>query len=137
VLSVRLAEPDVVRDELLAAHGLDEDSWDQLDDTWQARLSDAIEAMGEADTVPPLVAEHAEAFARAQAERVSVGAPLTFERFIEVTMDIQRGQDIQHVLKRNGTTLHDYLRAEHHWLKQMMDDAALQARFHKAMVRGR
>jgi hypothetical protein len=93
--------------------------------------------MGDADTVPPLVKEHADAFAEEQAARVSAGAPLTFERFVEVTHDIQRGQDIQHVLNRNGTTLHDYLRAEQHWLKRMMDDAELQARFHEAMHRGR
>lgn len=136
-LAVRLAEPDADRTELLATQGLDEDSWDEIDDAWQARLSEAVDAMGDVDTVPPLVQEHAEAFAKAQAERVSGGAPLTFERFIEVTVEIQRGHDIQHVLKRNGTTLHDYLRAEHHWLKQMMDDAALQTRFHRAMERRR
>jgi hypothetical protein len=137
VLAVRLAEPDADRSALLAAQGLDEDSWDRLDDVWQERLSAAIEAMGDSDAVPPLVKEHADAFAQEQAARVSAGAPLTFERFIEVTHEIQRGHDIQHVLKRNGTTLHDYLRAEQHWLTRMMDDADLQARFHRAMDRVR
>jgi hypothetical protein len=137
VLSVELAQPDADREAILAAHGLDEDAWDAMDDGWQARLSDAVESAGEEDKLPLLVQEHAEAFARAQAERVSPGAPLSFERFIEITHDIQRGQDAQHVMKRNGTTLHDYLRAEQHWLKRMMDDGALQERFHKAMGRSR
>ncbi len=136
-LAVRLAQPDADRDALLAEHGLDEDTWDRLDDVWQERLSAAVEEMGDSDAVPPLVKEHADAFAREQAVRVSAGAPMTFERFIEVTHDIQRGNDVQHVLKRNGTNLHEYLRAEQHWLKRMMDDPDLQARFHRAMDRVR
>lgn len=134
-LAVRLSEPDADRAAILAEHGLDEDGWDELDDAWQARLSAAVDEVGEDDSVPMLVKEHADAFAAAQAARVSPGPPLTFERFIEVTHDIQRGHDIQHVLKRNGTTLHDYLRAQQHWLKVMMDDADLQSRFHRAMDR--
>jgi hypothetical protein len=136
-LAVRLAEPDADRTALLAEHGLDEDAWDLLDDAWQERLSAAIDAMGDSDAVPPLVKEHADAFAQEQALRVAAGAPMTFERFVEVTHDIQRGHDIQHLLKRNGTTLHDYLRAEQHWLKRMLDDPELQKRFHRAMDRGR
>lgn len=136
-LSVRLAEPDADRDALLAEHGLDEDGWDAIDDLWQARLSEAVDAMGDAETVPPLVKEHADAFAAAQAARVSPGAPLTLERFVEVTLDLQRGQDVQHALKRHGTTLHDYLRAQQHWLKVMMADAALAERFERAMGRRR
>lgn len=136
-LSARLAEPDADRAALLAEHGLDEDGWDALDDLWIARLSEAADAAGDEDRVPPLVQEHAEAFARAQAERASAGAPLSFERFVEITLEIQRaGADVKYVLSRNATTLHDYLRAEQHWLREMMDDAALQARFHKAMDRG-
>lgn len=136
-LSARLAEPDADRAALLAEHGLDEDGWDEIDDAWQARLSEAVDAMGDEESVPLLVKEHADAFAEAQAARVSPGEPLSLERFVEVTLDIQRGQDIQHVLKRNGTTLHDYLRAQQHWLKKMMDDAALAARFQRAMERRR
>lgn len=134
-LTVRLAQPDADRPAILTEHGLDEDTWDALDDAWQARLSAAVDEMGDAETVPLLVKEHADAFAAAQAERVSPGAPLTFERFVEITHELQRGQDVQHVLKRNQTTLHDYLRAEQHWLRVMMDDATLQARFHRAMAR--
>lgn len=136
-LSARLAEPDADRAALLAEHGLDEDGWDELDDVWQARLGEAEDAMGDEQSVPPLVKEHAEAFAQAQAARVSPGAPLSIERFIEITLDIQRGQDIQHVLKRNATTLHDYLRAQQHWLKKMMEDAQLAAKFERAMGRRR
>lgn len=136
-LSARLAEPDADRAALLAEHDLDEDGWDELDDAWQARLSEAEDAMGDEQSVPLLVKEHAEAFAQAQAARVSPGAPLSIERFIEITLDIQRGQDIQHVLKRQATTLHDYLRAQQHWLKKMMEDAQLAAKFERAMGRRR
>jgi hypothetical protein len=134
-LSARLAEPDADRAALLGEHGLDEDGWEEIDDAWQARLSEAADAIGDEDALPPLVQEHAEAFARAQAERAAAGAPLTLERFIEITLDIKRGHDVQHALKRNGTSLQDYLRAEQHWLKKMMENPSLQAQFHKAMER--
>jgi len=134
-LAVRLAEPDCDRAAILAENDLDEDAWDALDDQWQARLSAAVDEIGEDDSVPLLVKEHADAFAAAQAARVRPGPPLSFERFVEITHEIQRGHDIQHVLKRSGTTLHDYLRAEQHWLHVMMDDPALQERFHRAMSR--
>lgn len=134
-LSARLAEPDADRAALLAEHGLDEDGWDEIDDAWQARLSEAEDAVGDEDAVPLLVKEHAEAFAQAQAARVSPGEPLSLERFVEITLDVQRGQDTQHVLKRHGTTLHDYLRAQQHWLKKMMGDDALAARFERMMGR--
>lgn len=136
-LAVRLAEPDADRETLLAERGLTEDEWEEIDDAWQARLSDAVDATGDADAVPLLVQEHSEAFAEAQAGRTSAGAPLDLERFIAITLDIQRSHEVQHSLKRNGTTLHDYLRAEKHWLKRMMDEPALQARFHEAMHRKR
>ena len=136
-LSVRLAEPDADRAAILAEHGLDEDGWDAIDDAWQERLSEAVDAMGDEETVPFLVKEHAEAFAAAQAARTRAGDPMPMERFVEVTLDIQRGQDVQHVLQRNGTTLHDYLRAQQHWLKKMMEDADLARRFEQAMGRRR
>jgi hypothetical protein len=135
--TARLAEPDADREALLAERGLTEDEWDELDDAWQARLSEAVDAMGDSESVPPLVKEHSDAFAEAQAARVSAGAPLDLERFIAITLEIQRAHEVQYALKRNGTTLHDYLRAEQHWLKRMMDDPALQARFHDAMHRKR
>ncbi len=136
-LAVRLAEPDADREALLADRGLTEDDWEEIDDAWQARLSEAVDAMGDADAVPLLVKEHSDAFAEAQAGAHERGRPLDLERFIAITLEIQRGHEVQHALKRNGTTLHDYLRAEQHWLKRMMDDPALQARFHDAMHRKR
>lgn len=134
-LSVRLAEPGADRDAILAEVGLDEESWEQLDDAWQARLSEATELIGDEESVPPLVKEHADAFAEAQAERASLVPTLSFDRFIEVTLEIQRGQEPQHVLKRTGTTLHDYLRAQQHWLKEMMSDPVKAARFERAVGR--
>lgn len=135
VLSARLSEPDSDRATLLAEHGLDEEAWDQLDDAWQERLSAAIDEMGDSETVPPLVKDHADAFAAEQAALAAAREPMPFDRFIEITQDIRRGHESQHVMKRNATTLHDYLRAQQHWLKRMMDDPDLQARFHKAMGR--
>ncbi len=134
-LSARLAQPSADRDVLLAEHGTSEDEWDEIDDVWQARLSEAVDAIGDSDVVPPLVNEHAEAFAKAQAMYVNANAPMEFEAFIALTLEIQRGQEVQHVLKRNGTDLHEYLRAQRFWLTRMMEDPAMQARFHHAMHR--
>ncbi|MFO0585958.1 MAG: hypothetical protein U0441_00390 [Polyangiaceae bacterium] len=135
VLSARLSEPDSDRTTLLAEHGLDEETWDQLDDAWQERLSAAIDEMGDSEAVPPLVKEHADAFTAEQAVLAAAREPMPFERFIEITQDIRRGHESQHVMKRNATTLQDYLRAQQHWLKRMMDDPDLQTRFHRAMGR--
>lgn len=134
-LSARLAEPEADRAALLAEQGLDEDGWDRIDDAWQERLSAAVDAMGDSETVPPLVQQHAEAFAAEQAARAAAHAPMPFERFLEITQDIRRGHESQHVMKRNGTTLQAYLRAQQHWLRRMMDDPDLQSRFHRAMQR--
>ncbi|MBK8253736.1 MAG: hypothetical protein IPK82_13850 [Polyangiaceae bacterium] len=135
-LSARLSEPDANRDALLAEHGLDEDSWDLLDDVWQARLSEAMEAFADVDSMPVIVKEHADAFAAAQAQAAQKNALLSLDRFIEITREIQRTNDVRHVLSRCQTTLHDYLRAEQFWLKKMMEDPALLARFERAMGRG-
>lgn len=128
-LAASLADPAADRAALLAAHGLDEDAWDALDDTWQARLSAADEA--DTDGVPPLVAAYAEAFARAQRERAQ--SALSFERFIEVARAMQRGTDLATVLRRLDVSLLDFLSAQRRFTEAMLADEALAERFRRAM----
>ena len=128
-LSAALADPAADRAALLAAHGLDEDTWDALDDAWQARLSAAEE--GEGEGVPPLVAAHAEAFARAQ--RARAGAPLSFERFVEIARAMQRGSELATLLGRLGVSLDDFLTAQRTWTEAMIGDEGLAERFRRAM----
>ncbi|WP_437593396.1 hypothetical protein [Sorangium sp. So ce1000] len=130
-LSARLADPSADRAALLAAHGLDEDSWEALDDAWQARLSEADEDDDEEVGVPPLVAAFAETFARVQRARSK--GELSFERFLEAARAMKRGTDMATVLSRLDLTLEDYLSAQQRWTAAMLEDEALMARFQRAM----
>ncbi|MFT3770312.1 MAG: hypothetical protein QM820_33205 [Minicystis sp.] len=130
-LSAELVDPRVDRAAVLAARGLDEDAWDAIDDAWQTRLSEADDAHGDADGVPPLVAAHAEAFARAQRARVREVLP--FERFVKAARELRRGGDLQSTLKRLELTLDTYLAAQAHWTARLLEDEELAARFDRAM----
>ncbi len=129
-LSAELADPRVDRAALLAARGLDEDGWDALDEAWQARLSEADE--GDGDEVPPLIAAHAEAFARAQ--RARAGAALPFDRFAEAVRELRRGTDLSTALKRLDLSLEAYLAAQAHWTREMLADEALAERFRRMIA---
>ncbi|EYF00235.1 hypothetical protein [Chondromyces apiculatus] len=132
-VAAELSDPRVDRTVALTARGLDEDAWEEIDDAWQARLSEA-EAEAEdaaADGVPPLVAAHAEAFARAQRARVHDVLP--FERFVTAASALRRGGDLRSTLRRLDLTLDAYLTAQAHWTARMLEDDALFARFEHAM----
>jgi hypothetical protein len=129
-LSTRLAHPEADRGAILAQNGLDEAAWETVDQLWQTRLSEAIDAYGEEEGVPPLVAAFSAAFARAQA----TGAPevLPFPRFVEATRALMRGEaDPNATLKRFGVSLAEYLRAQQHWTRAMAEDPQLLERFQR------
>lgn len=128
-LAAQLADPGADRAAILAAHALDEEQWEALDDAWQARLSEADE--GEDEGVPPLMAAYAEAFARAQ--RARARSELPFDRFLEAARAMKRGTDMTTVLKRLGMTLSEYLNAQQRWTAAMLEDEDLAARFQQAM----
>ena len=128
--AAELSDPRVDRAAALAARGLDEDAWDEIDDAWQARLSEAEAEDATSDGVPPLVAAHAEAFARAQRARVRDVLP--FERFVTAARALRRGGDLASTLRRLDLTLDAYLAAQAHWTARMLEDDALFARFEHA-----
>jgi hypothetical protein len=130
-LAAALSDPNADREALLAAHGLDEDTWDALDEAWQDRLSEADAGDDETEGVPALVAAYAEAFARAHTARAR--SELPFERFLEAARAMRRGVDMTTVLKRLDLTLEDFLSAERRWTQAMLADEALAARFRRAM----
>ena len=130
-LGAALADPSANREKILATNGLDETAWEIIEETWQGRFDAADEAHGEAEGIPPLVVEHAEAFARAQATRGGAGMP--FERFVDVARAFARGDDAQGLLRRFGATLDEYLGAQREWTGRMLEDAELAGRFEKAM----
>jgi hypothetical protein len=130
-LAAALTAPDADRAAVLAAHGLDEEAWNALDDAWQARLSAASDEEVEGFGVPGLIAAYAEAFSRAQ--RARAPGVLPFERFLEAAREMKQGRDMATALKRLGLTLEAYLGAQAHWTARMLEDEELAARFQRAM----
>jgi hypothetical protein len=130
-LAAALSDPTADRAALLAAHGLDEDTWDALDEAWQEQLSEADAGDDENEGVPALVAAYAEAFARAHT--AGAQGDLPFERFLEAARAMRRGVDMATVLKRLDLTLEGFLTAERRWTRAMLEDEGLAARFRRAM----
>lgn len=118
------------RREVLERHGLNEETWEAIDDEWQARLSAAVEAFDE-DGVPELIDRFHQAFARAR-ERLGEEV-LPFEKFIEVTRAVQRSADIPRTLEQHGMTFAVFARANQYWTVKLATDPELAARFSKAI----
>ena len=118
------------REALLAAHGLDEDRWQAIDDAWQARLSAATDAITDEEPIPPFLAEYSAAMERARDREPE---PMSFDRYIEATLRMRRGGDIVQELKQIGLTTDEYLRANRYWIQRMAKDGELSARFQAAL----
>lgn len=112
---------------VLARHGLDEEAWERVEDAWQARLSEELEAWEE-DGVPPLLAELEAAQAAARA-RVRGDEVLPLERFAAAVREMGRGGDPVAALTRAGVSNADFTRASALWTGRMATDPALAARF--------
>lgn len=128
-LAANLADPACDRAAELRAHGLDEDAWAEVDRLWQARLSRAMD--DDADGVPALIAAYAEAFERARAAQRGARLVISIERFADAIREIQRRGDPAAALAPLGLTLEDLLRANEHWTRRMLDDAALLERYRR------
>ena len=132
-LATALAQAGDRREQLLAERGLDEDSWNALEEGWLARLERAEQEHGDQPGVPPLVAQHAEAFARAMCE--AADGVLPFERYVEVTCAFQRGGDVANTLERFSVSLPTYLQAHQHWAQRLAVDPELAARWQRMTQR--
>jgi hypothetical protein len=126
-LTVALADGGRSREEVLGEQGLDEESWAALDQFWQDQLSAALDE--DVDGVPPLVAAYAAAFDRARAASRAGAKILSIERFADATREIQRRGDPVAALAHVGVTLADFLRANEHWTRRMVEDPDLLQRF--------
>jgi hypothetical protein len=126
-LAAILADPACDRERVLASRGLDEDAWNALDRRWQDRLALAMEE--ESDGIPPLIAAFAEAFERARTATRKVESVISIERFAEATREIQRRGDPTAALAQVGVTLEEFIRANEHWTRRMLEDPDLLARF--------
>jgi hypothetical protein len=129
-LTVALGRAGPRRDDLLAANGLDEDRWQIIDDAWQAKLSEALEQLGDDIAVPPLVEAYSRAMERAQTADSQI---MSFERFVQATRAARAGGDLARSLERLGVTIDDYLRANRHYTLAMTEDDALAVRFQRSL----
>ena len=126
-LSATLAEPSCDRAAVLATHGLNEEGYAALDRHFQDRMSRAMD--DDHDGVPPLVAAYAEAFERARAALRRDQDVISIERYADATREIQRRGDPLPALSRVGISLEQFIRANEHWTRRMLEDPALLARF--------
>jgi len=133
-LTLRLSEAGEGRDEVLGEVGLTEEAWEAHEAHWADALEAAEAAHGDADGVPPMLVTYADAFARAQACLHS-RAPLTFERYVEITRALQRGEAVTEALERVGLPLSAYLESHRHWTKTMTTDQDLALRFARLLAR--
>lgn len=118
------------RDEVLAEHGLDEETWNELEERFQTRVSAALDAHPEdADAPPPIVERLAQAFSYAD----QAGSVLAFDAYVNATRAVQAGSDPSGALAKLGVSLPVYLRAHQHWVRAMTTDPALARRFVEAL----
>jgi hypothetical protein len=129
-LTVALARARGERDALLAAHGLDENGWEAIDDAWQARLSKAMDEGTDEVPVPPFLEQFSRAMDRAQKDDSQV---MTLERFAEATRVVRQGGEVARALQRLGLTPDTYLRANHYWMQRMAQDDGLAEIFRRAV----
>ena len=129
-LAAQLAAAGTHRDELLATHGLDDDSWDVLEQEWMERLSQAEEDLN-GDAVPELLTAYAEAFTAAQSELAGVVLP--FDRYLEITRTLSRGRDLTQLPERFGVDLATYLSSHRHWTALMATDQELAEQLRRAL----
>jgi hypothetical protein len=132
MLSARLSGEEVDRDAILAEHGLDELKWSMIEDHWQAVLSAAMDLDVETHGVPEVVSRYSAAYARAQEERSS--SVLSIDHFAEATRRISRSHDVQKTLGEMGLTLPQFLKANLHWTKRMLESPELAERFRKVLL---
>ncbi len=126
-----LASAGEARAPVLARHGLDEPSWEALDNHWQEAISAALDP--EDDGVPALLSAYAAAYEAAQR---ALAPPISIEQFAQVTRLLHAGGDVRAALARVGVTLADYVRGSAHWSQRLAGDAELERRFHDVVLHG-
>jgi hypothetical protein len=129
-LTVAVSRAGLKRAEVLAAHHLDEDRWQAIDDLWQARLADAMDQGTDEVPIAPFIEQFSRAMDRARSDD-SVVIPL--ERFALATRAVSQGGDVIVALERLGVSYDDYLRANHYWMQRMAVDEDLAESFRRAL----
>jgi len=119
------------RAEVLAQHGLDEESFEAVDDEWNERLSEAMADDSEGDDgVSPLLAAYLAAF---EAARRSEAPPMSLDSLALVTRYLSAKGDLRAALARVEVTFDQFSRATEYWTPRMAKDPALAARFEEVL----
>ena len=126
-------DPDAAakREAILAKHGLDEASWNDIDGAWQERLSAALDEDDE-DGVSPLFATYVAAYEAAQHTH---GALISVEQLARVTRLLQASGDLRAALAKVGVTMAEYVRGTAHWARRFASEPDVARRFEEALRR--
>ncbi len=128
-LRARLALDSSDREQLLAEHDLDEESWDRIDEAWQDQLSRDLEADG--DDVPASITRYSRRFEEVQ--RDAPGRVISLELFAECTRSVQYARDPKQALDKLGVTLSVFLKANQHWSPRIASEPEITGRFKRAL----
>ncbi|NUP07566.1 MAG: hypothetical protein HOW73_16075 [Polyangiaceae bacterium] len=114
------------RDEAIAARGLSEAAFDEIEQAVEAEFSKAMEHDG--PTVPPFFQRYEAAVRDAQA-RARTSRTVSLEDFARGVAAIQRQGDPVAALERVGLTPTDLVSALGHWGDKLAKDPELAATF--------
>ena len=117
-------------EQLLATHGLDEETWEQAESYWDSRI-DAEELPDDDNpTVPPLLATLAGALQHAQAR--AAAPELNFEQYLELMIALRGVDNPVDWLHRRAIQLEKFLDAQRYWLSRIATDPELRERYLEA-----
>ncbi len=123
------------RASVLAAHGLNEDQWERLDEAWQTRLSDCdIGDDREGQAIPPLLANFAQAFTAAQQTTLPTETVLSLDVYLDIAKGLKQGKSTTSILSQYQTTLEEFLNAHRHWTQQAIHNPEIAHRMSREFL---
>jgi hypothetical protein len=126
-IATALGAPGVDPEEVLAQEGLTFETWNELEDRFDAlgcseELSDTqlIDYLGAlAQGLSPLPIEPSQ-------------PSVDFESWLRIARACQSGAPVESLLQKHGVTLERFLSAQAHWLKRLVKDPTCMARYREA-----
>ena len=113
------------REDLLREHGLDDASFDALEERVERAFSEAMDATGE--SVPPFLQRYEAAMRVAHAAARSPAPPMSLADFARAMRAMEGGQDPRKELERHGLSAADVARAVSHYAPRLAREPELVA----------
>jgi hypothetical protein len=123
-LSAKLAERVAPREELLAAAGIGDSQWSQIERTWMLRIATAL-LQGDQS----LALEYDRLYVGAQDALGAGEEPMPIETYAEIVAEIESGGDPAEVYAAHGVSLACAARQQRAWTKRLAEDIDLTDRF--------